>query len=263
MNVPGPRLLSFPAGQVRVYPDSAPLARAVADEFARAALEAVAARGRFAVALAGGSTPKQAYSHLATIEESGARKLPWDRIHVFFSDERCVPPGHSDSNFRMARQALLGRVPILPPHVHPLRGDEPPEDAALAGEQDLTAFFHPCAGEFARFDLVMLGLGADGHTASLFPGTEALNETARSIRANWVPKLDAHRLTFTFPLINAAAEVLFTASGPEKAKVLGEVLQSEASGDALHPAARVKPVNGRLIWFVDEAAASGLAHGVR
>jgi len=256
--VPGPRLLTFPGGQVRVHPDPVLLARAVADEFARAALEAIAAKGRFAVALAGGSTPKHAYSHLAAAEETGARKLPWDRIHVFFSDERCVPPGHPDSNFRMARRSLLGCVPIPPPNVHPLRGDETPEEAASAGGLDLAEFFHLGPGEFPRFDLVMLGLGADGHTASLFPGTDALNEKSRLICANWVPKLDAFRLTFTFPVLNAAAEVLFTASGVEKAKVLGEVLGSTPGGATAHPAARVKPSCGKVIWFIDETAATHL-----
>ncbi len=255
--MPGPRLLFLPAVEVRVFPDAAALSCAVANEFARAAFEAVTARGRFAVALAGGSTPKQAYAELAAAHESGAPKLPWDRIHVFFGDERCVPPDHPDSNFRMAREALLGRVPIPPANVRPWRGGVAPEDAATEGERELREFFHLRAGEVPRFDLVMLGLGADGHTASLFPGSDALDETSRLVRANWVQKLGAHRLTLTFPVLNAAAEVLFTAAGGEKGQVLREVLRPEPGGPS-HPAARVCPAGGRLVWFVDEAAAGGL-----
>ena len=256
--MPGPRLLSLPGRDIRVYPGAAALARGVRDEFARAALEAVTARGRFAVALAGGTTPKQAYSDLAGAQESGAQRLPWDRIHVFFGDERCVPPDHPDSNFHMAHRALLGRVPLPPSNVHPLRGGDTPEDAAMAGERDLREFFHVRPGGFPSFDLVLLGLGTDGHTASLFPGTDALHETARLVRANWVQKLDAYRLTFTFPVLNSAAEVLFTASGAEKAPVLREVLQARPDGPSPHPAALVRPAGGRLLWFVDEAAAGEL-----
>ena len=255
--MPGPRLLSLPGRDIRVYPGAAALARGVRDEFARAALEAVTARGRFTVALAGGTTPKQAYSDLAGAQESGAQRLPWDRIHVFFGDERCVPPDHPDSNFHMARGALLGRVPLPPSNVHPLRGGDAPEEAAKAGEAELRKFFDLRPGGFPRFDLVMLGLGTDGHTASLFPGTDALNETARLVRANWVQKLEAYRLTFTFPVLNAAAQVLFTASGSGKAQVLREVLHAGPDGPS-HPAARVRPAGGRLLWFVDEAAAGEL-----
>jgi 6-phosphogluconolactonase len=253
--VSGARLLHFSRSEVRVFPDPVALGLAVADEFARVANEAVAARGQCAVALAGGSTPKQAYSNLAAAGSSGARKLPWERIHVFFSDERCVPPAHPDSNLGMARLSLLDRVPIPPANIHSLHGGDPPEVAALKAEEDLRRFFHLGPGEFPRFDLVMLGLGSDGHTASLFPGTDALSEASRLVCANWVSKLNAHRLTFTFPTLNAASEILFTASGAEKAEMLREVLQPKTPAP---PAARVSPKNGKLMWFVDETVASRL-----
>ncbi len=250
----GPRALFFPGCEVRVFPDAADLAQAVADEFARTALEAVAARRRCAVALAGGNTPKTAYHQIATDCATAGRDLPWDRIHIFFSDERCVPPNHPDSNFGMARETLLGRVRIPPTNIHPLLGADVPDEAAAAGEIDLRNFFQLRAGEVPRFDLVLLGLGPDGHTASLFPDTAALRETTRLICANWVPKLDAHRLTLTFPALNSAAEVLFVAAGVEKAQTLREVIRP-GLGAPDHPAARVRPASGKLLWFVDEAAA--------
>lgn len=256
------RALSLPGCELRIHPDSSALADAVAGEFARAALEAVTARGKFSVALAGGGTPKLAYSRIAQAQESATRLLPWERIHIFFGDERCVPPNHPDSNFRMAREALLSRVPIPLANVHPLRGGEPPDEAAAAAEIDLRAFFELHAGEPPRLDLVLLGLGSDGHTASLFPDTAALRETTRLLCANWVPKLDAHRLTMTYPALNSAGEVLFIAAGVEKAQVLREIVQP-LLGAPEHPAARVRPAGGRLVWFVDEAAASRLAPASR
>lgn len=248
------RTLYFPPAEVHVYPDIAALNVAGAGEFSRVAREAVAARGRCAVALAGGNTPKGAYQQLAVEAASGSSRLPWDRIHIFFGDERCVPPDHADSNFRMASEALLARVPLPPANVHRLRGEDDPTTAAAAAEQDLRKFFGP---ELPRFDLVLLGLGPDGHTASLFPGTEALRETARLVTANRVPKLNAHRLTLTFPVLNAAAEIAFIAAGAEKARVLAETLRPSAGGPD-HPAGSVRPIHGRLLWLVDEAAAGGL-----
>lgn len=248
------RTLHFPPAEVRVFPDVVALNIAGAGEFARAARDAVAARGRFAVALAGGSTPRTVYLQLAAEDHSDANRLPWDRIHVFFGDERCVPPDHPESNFRMASESLLTRVPIPPGNVHRLRGEEDPARAAAAAEQELREFF---GAGLPRFDLVLLGLGADGHTASLFPNTEALRETSRSVVANWAPKLNAHRLTLTFPALNEAAEVNFLVTGTEKARVLGEVLRPAQEAQA-HPARSVRPTHGRLLWLVDEAAASEL-----
>ena len=248
------RTLHFPPAEVRVFPDVVALNISGAGEFARAARDAVAAQGRFAVALAGGSTPKTVYLQLAAEDRSGASRLPWDRIHVFFGDERCVPPDHPDSNFRMASESLLARVPIPPANVHRFRGEDDPARAAAAAEQELREFF---GTGLPRFDLVLLGLGTDGHTASLFPNTEALRETVRPVVANWVPKLNAHRLTLTFPVLNQAAEVIFLVTGTEKARVLGEVLRPAQDGPA-YPARSVRPTHGRLLWLVDEAATSEL-----
>ena len=245
------RTLPFPPAEVRVFSNVDALNHSGAGEFARAAREAVAARGRFAVALAGGSTPRGVYLQLAAEERNGANRLPWERIHVFFGDERCVPPDHPDSNFRMASESLLAHVPA---NVHRLRGEDDPARAAAAAERDLREFFGTGP---PRFDLMLLGLGADGHTASLFPETEALHETVRPVTANWVPKLNAHRLTLTFPVLNNAMEVVFLVTGVEKAKVLRETLRPSADGPA-HPAGSVRPTDGRLLWLVDEAAASGL-----
>jgi len=248
------RTLHFPPAEVRVFPDVISLNNAGAAEFARTAREAVDAQGRFAVALAGGSTPRGVYSQLATEEQSGTNRLPWDRIHVFFGDERCVPPDHAESNFRMASESLLARVPIPPANVHRLQGEDDPERAAEAAERDLRGFFRTGP---PRFDLILLGLGTDGHTASLFPETEALRETDRPVIANWVPKLNAYRLTLTFPVLNHVAEVVFLVTGVEKAKVLRETLQPSADSPA-HPARSVHPTRGRLLWLVDEAAAGEL-----
>jgi 6-phosphogluconolactonase len=248
------RTLRFPPAEVQIFPDIAALSSAGAAGFAQAAREAVTVRGRFTVALAGGSTPRGLYLQLAANEQSGASRLPWDRIHVFFGDERCVPPDHPESNFRMASESLLARVPIPPANVHRLRGEDDPARAAAEAERDLREFFG--TGR-PKFDLVLLGLGTDGHTASLFPETEALRESVRLVAANWVPKLNAHRLTLTLPVLNNAEEIGFLVTGAEKAKVLTEILRPSASGFA-HPASAVRPTCGRLLWLVDESAAAGL-----
>jgi 6-phosphogluconolactonase len=250
------RTLQIPPADVRVFPDIVALNKAGALEFSCAARDAIATRGRFAVALAGGATPKGAYLQLAPEEVGGANRLPWDRIHVFFGDERCVPPDHADSNFRMASETLLARVPIPPGNVHRLRGEDDPACAAAAAERDLKEFFGAGLGP-PRFDLILLGLGTDGHTASLFPETEALRETIRPVIANWVPKLNDHRLTLTFPVLNHAVAIVFLAAGAQKAKVLREILRPSTDAPA-HPARFVRPTHGRLLWLVDEPAASGL-----
>ena len=244
--------LHFPPAEVQVFPSSDTLNLAVVGEFERAAREAVAARGRFAVALAGGSTPRGVYLQLAA--EGQRNRLPWERIHLFFGDERCVPPDHPESNYCMANESLLSRVPIPPANVHRLLGEEDPARAAAVAEAELREIM---GGGLPKLDLVLLGLGPDGHTASLFPGTEALNESVRLVTANWVPKFNTHRLTMTLPVLNNAAEVIFLATGVEKAKVLAEVLRPSPNGPN-HPARLVQPTHGRLLWLVDEAAASRL-----
>ncbi len=239
--------------EIRILATSTDLFEAAAAEFVSRASKAIQLNGRFTVALSGGSTPKALYSLLAT--KGG---IAWDKICFFWGDERHVPPDHPDSNYRMAEEALLGKVPVRPQNLFRIQGEEKDANrAAMKYEQTLRDFFHLSPGEFPRFDLVLLGVGPDGHTASLFPGTAALNETERLVVANWVPKFNTYRLTFTFPVLNAAACVIFLASGPDKAAILHEVLENSAAD---LPSQRVHPSNGELVWLVDRAAASTLSH---
>jgi len=246
-----------PAAGVTVVADPTALAREAAERFAGIAAEALARAGRFTVALTGGSTPKLLYTLLAT--EPYRSRLPWPRTHVFWGDERCVPPDHKESNYRMAHEALLRHLPIPPAQIHRMRGEDPdPERAAAEYEHQLRAAFQSQAGMPPRFDLVLLGMGADGHTASLFPHTEALREKQRWVVRNHVPKLQAHRLTLTAPVINAGATILFLVAGDEKAAALRDVLEGPADPGRL-PAQLIRPTAGRLVWLVDRAAASRLA----
>jgi 6-phosphogluconolactonase len=234
--------------EVKIVPDSATLNRVAAQEFRRLAESAIKERGRFSVALSGGNTPRSVYSLLADEHKD----LPWDRIHIFFGDERNVPPQHPDSNFRMASDSLLSRVQIPEQNMHRVRAELEAEAAAQDYEQQLRDFFHLTNHDWPRFDLVLLGLGDDGHTASLFPDSAALIETSRRVVANWVEKLHCFRLTFTFPVLNHAAEVIFLVSGGGKAEILDDVLRP---GKKKYPAQSVQLENGRLLWLVDQDAA--------
>lgn len=231
----------------RVYPDAGALARAAAEHIVAQAAKAVAARGRFSVALSGGATPRPTYELLATGEF--AARVDWSRVHVLWSDERCVPPDHADSNYRLAREALLDRVPLPAGNVHRIRGELPPEQAAAAYESELEVTL----GTDGRLDLILLGLGADGHTASLFPDTAALHERTRWVVANHVEKLSAWRVTLTLPVIDAARDVVFLVSGRSKAEILARVRIGEPLTAAL-----VQPLEGQLTWLVDEAATAQL-----
>lgn len=251
------RTISLPHAEVRVLPDTTALSRAAADEFLRAARAANEKRARFTVALSGGSTPKAVFGLLAADEAAGRDKLFWDKVQIFFGDERHVPPDHPDSNYRMASEALLSKVPIPPANVHRIRAELDAAHAAAEYEHELRSVFGSRAGEIPRFDLIMLGMGPDGHTASLFPDSAALQEQTELVCANWVEKFNSHRLTFTYPLLNAAAEVMFVAGGADKADMLRHVLRGDPSGQT-YPAQDVRPVSGQLLWLVDEAAASKL-----
>ena len=226
-----------------------------ADRWVALANGSVAARGRFSVALSGGSTPRALFSALAS--DAYRDRIEWSRVFVFWSDERCVPPDHADSNYRMARETLLSRVPLPPGSVHRMRGEVNPEQAALEYEQTVRREVLPRDG-LPSLDLILLGMGPDGHTASLFPGTPALHDSARLVAANYVPKLNAHRITFTPPLINAASNVIFLVAGADKADVLRAVLEGEYKPDVL-PSQVVRPTDGSLTWLVDRAAAGRLA----
>ena len=235
--------------EVKIVPDNAALARAAAQEFHSVAETAVRERGRFSVALSGGKTPRTVYSLLANEH----KQLPWDRIHIFFGDERHVPPDDPESNFRMASESLLSKVPIPQNNVHRIRAELDAEAAAMQYEQELREFFHLMDHDWPRFDLIFLGLGDDGHTASLFPGSKALSNESSRVAANWVEKFQTSRITLTFPVLNHAAEIVFLVSGAGKAWILSEVLRP---GVRKFPAQNVQPENGRLLWLVDQDAGS-------
>ena len=244
---------------VEIAADRGALMEAGASAFVAAARAAIGADGRFVTALSGGSTPRALFSLLAT--ERFASSLDWGRVHVCWGDERAVPPDAAASNYRMAREALLDHVPIPASHVHRIRGEEPPVTAADEYEVTLRTLFATPTGPprlvaGARFDLVLLGMGDNGHTASLFPGLHAVREAERWVVAEWVTEVAMWRITLTPVVLNAAAEVVFLVSGADKAAVLHRVLDGPVDPDAL-PAQVVAPHHGRLRWLVDtEAAAS-------
>ncbi len=249
-------------GAIDISADPGALTRRAAEEFVRLAADAIASHGRCAVALSGGSTPKGLYTLLASEADASRGRVPWDRMHFFWGDERHVPPHHPDSNYRMALDTLLSKVPVPAQHVHRIRAENP--DAGKAAEdyeQALCEFFQLEGGEWPRFDLVLLGMGPDGHTASLFPGTAVLDERKRLVAASWVEHLNATRITLTPPVLNNAACVIFLISGQEKAETLRAVLHGEAEPGRL-PAQLIRPGRGRLLWLVDRAAAGLLdLHG--
>ncbi|MBA3240526.1 MAG: 6-phosphogluconolactonase [Acidobacteria bacterium] len=238
---------------MRVGDDAEGVARAVARRFAEMARACVSERGSFSVALAGGTTPKRVYELLADEELRG--EVPWEGVHVFFGDERCVPPDHADSNYRMAHEALLARVPVPEKNIHRMRGEGDAVAGARLYEDELRAFFSDA--EWPRLDLVMLGMGDDGHTASLFPGTTALGEQRAWVVANWVEKFETWRVTLTAPAINHARHVFFVVTGAGKAARLAEILKGERDPSRL-PSQLIEPEDGMLEWFVDRDAAAAL-----
>ena len=222
-------LASEPRVELRVFAGAEDLALAAAAEFLARARTAVAQRGRFIVALPGGSTPNRFYAHLAGWRRAGTGRIPWGKIHVFWGDERLVPPGHPDSNFRAVNDALLVHVPIPQANVHRIRTEgRSPAGAAALYEQEIRTFFRLARRAAPRFDLVVLGLGADGHTASLFPGSEALAEDARLVAAPLVAKLGTHRITVTLPVLNNARTIMFLVSGGQKSEALARALHGGA-----------------------------------
>jgi 6-phosphogluconolactonase len=239
--------------EIVVSEDAAALADAAARAIAAAAVDAVEARGRFTIALAGGSTPRATYERLA--RPPLCDRIPWDRTWVFFGDERAVPPDHRDSNYRMANEALLSKVPIPRAQIARVRGESDDlETAAADYGRRLAEVFGGKRSELPRFDLILLGMGVDGHTGSLFPGSPVLKEVFRPVAAVHAGAASIpQRITFTLPVINAAAHVMFLVAGGEKAKVLKAVLGDTPSG---LPAALVRPTRGRLTWLLDRPAAA-------
>jgi 6-phosphogluconolactonase len=252
------RILPDGIAIVRILPDGGAVAQCAADELARVAANAVREHGRFTLVLAGGSTPKALY-HLLVEDPALRAALPWDQMGVFFGDERHVEPKHAESNYRMARDAMLSAAPLKPEQILRIKGEYPDtEHAAREYEQELRAYFRLREGEFPRFDLVLLGMGNDGHTLSLFPGSKALHETGRVVTRNWVEKLSSERITLTAPAVNNAAETIFMVTGTEKAPALKAVLEGPNAPERF-PAQLIRPVNGSLLWLVDSAAGAMLS----
>ena len=236
--------------------DSQDLYHQAAMLFTRLANEAIARYGRFNVALSGGSTPKGVYTLLAH-GTPRMQPIAWPYVHIFWGDERCVPPVHPDSNYRMTNEALLAHVPIPAENIHRIRADLSPLDAAYNYERELRDVFALAPNTFPRFDLAFLGMGPDGHTASLFPGTTGLHEQKRLVVAHYVDKLASWRISLTAPVFNAAAQVAFLIAGADKATTLKAVREGPFLPDQF-PAQLIRPPDDKLLWFVDTAAASEL-----
>ena len=244
---------AFPRGdEVIVQPNRSELAETAAGMVAAASLISIEQRGAFNVALAGGSTPGPVYERLATVPD-----IDWKRWRIFWSDERCVSPEHADSNYRMVRETLLDRLPLAPGLVARMPGELSPEQAASSYEKTIRKNVSSDGTGIPRFDLVLLGMGDDGHTASLFPGSQVLKENDRLVAADYVSKFDSYRLTFTHPLINAGRHVLVLVSGASKAATLNAVLTGPRQPSAL-PVQGVQPTAGQFRWLVDADAAQSI-----
>ncbi len=243
---------------IRVFDDPDQLARAGAQTFVRRARVAIETSGQFAVALSGGSTPKRLYRLLAGAPYRD--EVPWESVHLFWGDERTVPPDHPDSNFGATQAALLSKLDIPARNIHRIEAElEDPEEAAARYTDELRRHFQLGEHDVPRLDLALLGMGADGHTASLFPRTTALEERRRLAVASWVEGLGTHRVTLTCPVFNNAACILFLVTGQEKAETLRDVLEGSA-GTPRYPAQLIRPANGELLWYIDEAAGRLLSH---
>jgi len=242
---------------LQIYPDVAAIAQQAAGIFVNAAQQAVRERGIFRVAMAGGSTPKTLYALL--VSEPFRSQLPFDKMHLFFGDDRHVPPDHSDSNYRMVTENFTSKTPIKPEQVFRMKTElKDTERAALDYEQILKTQFALKPGELPRFDLMMLGMGNEGHTLSLFPGTTALRDNGRLVVRTWVGKLYTERITCTAPVANNSAAVLFMIAGADKAPALKAVLEGPYEPDQL-PTQYIKPANGKLFFLVDSAAGGMLS----
>jgi 6-phosphogluconolactonase len=239
--------------EISILPDLPALYWAASAEFIAALKHAVDTKGTFDVALSGGSTPKALFALLADNS-----KIPWEKVRFFWGDERHVPPDHPDSNYRMAHESLLSKIGVRPDQVFRIPAENP--DAAQAAsnyEQSLRGAFQPSGEEPPQFDLVMLGIGSEGHTASLFPGTKALDEDGRWVVSNWVGKLYTQRITLTARVLNNAALTMFMVAGDDKALALKGILEGPYEPAQL-PAQLIRPARGRLLWLIEKSAASQL-----
>jgi len=239
--------------QVRVFASDAELFRASAKKFCEIGTQAIREHGRYTVALSGGSTPKGLHHELAT---TFAKELPWDKVFFFWGDERHVPPDFPESNFRMAKETLLSKLPIPADHVFRMRGEMPDANqAAAVYEQSLREFFRPAAGQVPQIDFILLGIGPEGHTASLFPDTKELEERQHLVVGNYVAVHSTWRITCTYPVLNNGANVMFLVDGASKADIVRTALKDPSSN---LPCQGVKPLNGNLMWYLDQAAGARL-----
>ena len=238
-----------------VEPDGAALARRAAQYFVEMVDEAAGAHGRARIAISGGSTPKAAFELLGDPGQPWRARMQWDRLDLYWVDERCVPPDDQESNYRMTREALLDRVPLRPEQIHRMEGELDPEEAALRYEAALRSGFRLEGAELPRFDLIALGMGPDGHTASLFPHTPALRETRRLVSANHVAQKESWRITLTWPVINRANSVFFLIGGSDKAQILKEVMTGPHDAERL-PSQLIWPASGILTMILDKSAAA-------
>jgi 6-phosphogluconolactonase len=248
--------------EVRILPDSAAIAKRAADKFIEIGAAAVKQKGSFEVALSGGSTPKALFALLVNDPVVRAQ-VPWDKTYFFFGDERHVGPTDELSNFKMAKEFLFSKAPIKEEQIFRIKGEYPEaEDAAKDYEQQIRKHFRLADGQQPRFDLIFLGMGEEGHVASLFPGTKALQASGRIVVHNWVGKVLMDRITLTAPAINNAANVIVMAAGAAKAPALTAVLERVYEPEQL-PAQMIRPTNGKLLWLVDPAAGSTLTQAIR
>jgi 6-phosphogluconolactonase len=245
----------------RVFSTPAAVAQAAAELFASSVAAAVNARGIARVAISGGTTPKAMFGLLADPSQPFASKVPWNKVDLYWVDERCVPPDDAESNYRMTRETLLSKVPLPAEQIHRMEGELEPEVAAARYEAAIRNGFKLEGAETPTFDLVMLGMGDDGHTASLFPHTEALNDMTHIVVANHVPQKDTWRVTLTWPVINQGREVAFLIEGEKKAQVLREVFQGPYQPET-YPSQIIRPASGRLTLLLDAAAAAKLPEPV-
>ena len=244
-----------------IYPDADALAKAAAVELLRLAQRAVTERGIFTLSLAGGSTPRKLYTLLAT--DPTFSEFPWKQTHFFFGDERHVPPTHLDSNYLMVSSTLLASNKIPTANVHRVRAELTDANMAAADyDVELRTFFSAPLrfNHCPRFDVILLGMGPDGHTASLFPESKGLDETERWVVANWVEKFKSYRITFTFPVLNAARSVMLLVAGADKADMMHNVL-GPARSLTTYPVQRVQPIDGIKTWMLDKAAAAQISKG--
>jgi 6-phosphogluconolactonase len=248
--------------KIQIVADAEAMSRAAADTIAEHISESLKTHDVYSIALSGGSTPRRLYTLLAGDPELRVQ-IPWDRVHFFWGDERHVPPDHPESNYLMALEAMLSRVPIPLDNIHRIRGEYPAADRAARDYiQEIRRFFDLAAGELPCFNCVLLGMGSDGHTASLFPGSPALGEQKRLVMANWIDKFQSFRITLTAPVFNNADLILLLVSGSKKADTLKAVLAGDRSSDH-YPVQRIQPKHGDMLWFLDRPASKRLDIGPR